>query len=38
MEDLAPWSERVPEYIKLEGNHAKEENNEVDKLQALESA
>ena len=38
MEDLAPWSEEIPEYIKLGGNYAKEENNEADKLQTLESA
>ena len=38
MEDLVPWSEKVPENIKLGGNYAKEENKQADKLQTLEIA
>lgn len=38
MEDLVPWSEKIPKNIKLGGNYAKKENNEADKLQTLESA
>jgi len=38
MEDFVPWSEKVPENIKLGGNYAKEENKQADKLQTLEIA
>ena len=38
IEELAPWSEKVPKNIKLGGNYAKEENKQADKLQTLEIA
>lgn len=38
MEELAPWSKKIPEYIILGGSYAKEEIKQTDKFQALESA